>query len=235
VGSARRPCGPWISVEDLLDDCPASCELTQEQLQAAVDGATEYLFERSARQFAGACTAVLRPCVHAELTCLRRRCSPPFIDLGLYPVTEVLRVTQDGQDLPSGSYRVRARRYLDRLDGEGWPCCQDAALPATEEGTLEVVVGYGEAVPALGVSAALALACELSAAMRGDEKCRLPVRTRSVSRQGVSVTLADTTALPQGKTGLQQIDMFLAAYNPRGLQLGPSVWSPDTHPRHARA
>jgi hypothetical protein len=256
-------CGAWLTPDDLRECCDAADGRPDVELELVVQAASEYLYERSARQFRGLCSSVLRPCGE-EQPCLSYTgavapygglpgmqgmevartefacgCVPLHrIDLGLWPLVTVDRVTQDGVDLDPSEYRVDAWRYLVRLPGPGgenpgWPTCQRLDLPATEPGTLEVAATHGRRPPALGFLAARALSCELEKACAG-QPCKLPVRTQSVVRQGVSVRTVDPGTLPAGKTGLEQVDLFLQAYNPKGLQRGAVVWSPDLRARPHR-
>jgi hypothetical protein len=240
-----RPTGPWISVDDARDCCASAEGLPDVQVELAVMSATEFLYERSARQFRGLATATVRPCSRRPCTasvtasdCSCRRSHE--VSLGLWPVSQVVEVLVDGSAVPSGGYYLAERRRLVRLPGPGpdyenpgWPRCQNLDLPSTEPGTFEVTLVYGIEPPTLGMQAARALTCELLKACSGAD-CQLPVRTRSVSRQGVTVVAADPATLPQGKTGLQEVDMFLAAFNPDGRGMSASVWSPDISPRVRR-
>jgi hypothetical protein len=119
---------------------------------------------------------------------------------------------------------------LPDADGvrKGWPCCQDLALPATEPGTFEVAFFYGQEPPKAGKHAAAVLACELALACDGSDECRLPKRLQSITRQGVTAVVLDAfDFLNRRRTGLIEVDSFLAAYNPHGLTRRASVINPD--------
>lgn len=147
------------------------------------------------------------------------------------PVVEVTKVLVDGVELTADvDYRVDDNRWLVRLNGERWPCCQNLGLPSTEPGTFEVTENYGLAPPPEGVFAAAELTCELLHAMTpGKEKdCRLPRKTVSVVKQGVSMAILDISQfLASGRTGLYWCDLFIGATNPKGFQEPASVHSPD--------
>ncbi len=135
-------------------------------------------------------------------------------------VTEVDTVTIDG--VAFTSWRLDGP-YLVRTDGCGWPECHDRTI---------VTYRYGKEPPLAGKAAAVELAIELGkAAYDGEEDvaCRLPERTRSVSRQGISFEILDPLDfLDNGLTGLLSVDLFIRAVNPDGRRQAATVWSPDT-------
>jgi hypothetical protein len=188
------PCQNWTP---LCDDFPENPTDPQQQLIfAAVQAATEVLWERTHRRF-GLCSMPLRPC--------RRDCANapagwqdysgygwpfPVLDRGVWvnlgcrgcgtgcsctsvsvtrlpsPVAEVTEVKIDGAALDPASYRVDDWRWLVRLDGE-WPSCQDLTKADTEAGTWSVTASYGEVVPTLGSLAVGQLAFEIYKACPG--------------------------------------------------------------------
>ena len=100
------------------------------------------------------------------------------------------------------------------IDGESWPVCQDLAAEPTEEDTFEVDYMKGFPVPAGGQIAAGMLICQLSRAVCG-EKCDLPMKASSVSRQGVSMTFD----LQPGETGLFLVDDWVKTANKGGARV----------------
>jgi hypothetical protein len=149
----------------------------------------------------------------------------PQIDLGQYPVTSAA-VTIDGVPLAGASYRIDNWHLLTRIDGNLWPIPNLLGQPGP--GTWTVDIGYGLAPPQPGVTACAVLAAELTKHCLGDQKCALPLRVTNVSRQGVSYSLANVMdILNKGRTGLYMVDLFLATYNPQGLDHPARVLSPD--------
>lgn len=153
------------------------------------------------------------------------------VGLDVYPVTGIDEVIVDAAVLPDTAYRVDDFRWLVRLDGDSWPCCQDlTADPATDPDTFEVTFTHGLTAPTLGQRAASVLACELYRACTNDSDCRLPRRVTNVTRQGmtmISPGLSDV--IERGRTGLPEVDLFLQAYNPERLARRGAVFAPQRH------
>jgi hypothetical protein len=150
------------------------------------------------------------------------------------PVAEIVSVSVDGSDLPSGAYRLDEGRFLVRQDGDSWPYCQNMTKPLGETDTWAVVVRTGTPVPAGGQVAAGKLANEFARAVCGDKNCELPRRWQSITRQGVSITAALDTfeGLDQGKTGIWLIDSWVASVTKPDE--GFSLASPDYRPTGRR-
>lgn len=141
------------------------------------------------------------------------------------PVGPVSQVKVDGQVLAASSYRVDNGMWLVRTDGQCWPDCQDLAKPDTEVGTFSVTYLNAIEVGGLGQYVAGILACEFAKACTGG-KCRLPAGVTSITRQGISMDLS-MGAFPGGITGIREVDLFVATYNPNHLAMTPTVWTPD--------
>ncbi|MBO0819321.1 MAG: hypothetical protein J2P26_00570 [Nocardiopsaceae bacterium] len=147
------------------------------------------------------------------------------------PVIDILEVRVGGAPVATTAYRVMGN-LLMRVDGGCWPDCQDLAAPASAPGSFQVTYRRGEPVPYGGQVAAAALANEIWKACTGSGKCRLPDRVQQLTREGVSMTMIDDMEwLNAGRTGLAEVDSWLAAVNPAGLKSRPQVWTPDL-PRH---
>lgn len=146
------------------------------------------------------------------------------------PVDAVTEVLVDGVVVPPASYRVDNRALLVRTDGGVWPLTQNLNAPATEPGTFAVTYWRGLRLPAGGRRAVSALMVEFDKARCGDGTCRLPDRVTSVVREGVTYTMLDdpTQLFDRGRTGLNDVDMWLAAVNPSGARTRMRVWSPET-------
>lgn len=149
------------------------------------------------------------------------------------PVANVVSVTVDGAPLdPSGYQLFDGRRLVRLIDPDtgsylAWPCCQRLAVATTEVGTWEIVYEHGDTPPISGVNAAHELGVQLALVYSGD-RSKLPQRTQSVVRQGVTINVAETVnLLKDGKTGFWAVDTFLAAFNPSKIPRRARVFSPD--------
>lgn len=149
-------------------------------------------------------------------TCNRGRdcgcCHLSEIALPGYPVVSILEVLQDGVALVEGTnYRVDDDRFLVRIDGEVWPCCQNIAAPATEVDTWQVTYEFG-VEPSLGATrAAAAYACEIAKGCAGLE-CALPQRVSTITRQGVTAAFLDPQDyIAAGLTGLPLVDSWISS------------------------
>ncbi|APD19246.1 head-tail adaptor [Mycobacterium phage Taptic] len=136
------------------------------------------------------------------------------------PVAEVVSVTIDGVSLDESEWQLEGDA-LYRTEGV-WPR-QNLGAPLGEDGTWCVVYLRGVPVPA-GVDVMTgALAKELLAACN-DEECRIPRTVTGMSRRGVSYDFDPSKLIAAGKTGLQEIDMWLASVNPNRLMAPPEVF-----------
>lgn len=232
-------CTPWATVADVSSPCD-DYEFDEALLEDALQVASDVLFDLTGRAWAGSCTEVVRPCSRYRATghaggwhdgrtwagwcgCARRRscgCSRlSEIRLGGYPITGITAVKVDGDTLDPSLHRVDDHRWLVRLpdpDGTnpGWPCCQDLALPDTDEGTFSVEYVYGVEPPRGGVRAAASLGCQLALAWSPETvgQCRLPKRVTTIARQGVTLAVLDPlTLFRDGLTGLSDVDLWVAS------------------------
>lgn len=132
----------------------------------------------------------------------------------------ITAVTVGGE--PFLAYRVTPAGWVERTDGRGWSVC--------ESGTLFTYT-FGESPPLGGRDAAVELAVELARDAADSPDCRLPRRTTSVTRQGLSFEVLDSfDFLDRGRTGLVGVDMWLASVNPEARPQPSGVWSPDIIP-----
>lgn len=143
----------------------------------------------------------------------------------------VTEVKVDGLVLDPSAYRLDPGGLLVRLDGLGWPLCQDLTKADTEEGTWSVSYTPGVAVDGLGARAAGILAGQFVRACTGGS-CDLPNSVTQIVRQGVTLTLG-VGAFPGGRTGIRSVDSYLERWNPQGHTTPPTVYSPDLR-RHRR-
>ncbi len=234
---------------------------TDELIATEINVATDLLYVLSGRQFAGECLHVARPCRKNNCfgapfgyigtytsglygTVVDESAYPPpscgcsrisSIDLGYWPVANIVQVVVDGVIVDPTTYRLDQSRYLVRLaDNGGWPSCQHLDRPSTEDGTFEVTFEVGMAPPPGGVNAANHLACELVKQSLG-QPCQLPGRVTSVNRQQLSFTMINASMLNDGLTGLYDVDLFIIAYNPHKQRGSALVWSPDLDNQSYRA
>lgn len=136
------------------------------------------------------------------------------------PVLSVQSVVWHGEVMDPSTYTLRNSAYLVRAN----------AIPWVFDPVNEMVITYthGVAVPMAGKRAAIRLANEMIYALNDDPACTLPERISSITRQGETFTVLDPqTFLLNGKTGIYEIDLFLAAANPDKAKKKPKVFSPD--------
>jgi hypothetical protein len=146
------------------------------------------------------------------------------------PVAEIIEVKVDGVVLDPAAYRLDwgGGPVLVRIDGLGWPECQDMDLSDDEPDTWSVQYRPGAPLPRIGEIAAGELACEFAKACAGDNGCALPSQLISMSRNGIDVQMADpNTMLENGFTGLPNVDLFIKAVNPNHLSSRARVLTPD--------
>lgn len=160
---------------------------------------------------------------------------PPTILLP-YPVLAITQVKIDGTVIPAGEYELRDYRELVRIRPTassqptaryGWPTSQIQDLPDTEPGTFSVSFTFGAPPPLMGQLAARKLAEYLVLPSLGDST-RYPRRVTSITRQGVSATVADVLDILKTESlGIYEVDAFVYSVNPKKLRRPPAVWSPD--------
>lgn len=137
------------------------------------------------------------------------------------PVVAVTEVKIGATVLPQDGYAVEGN-VLYRLSGP-WPG-QNLNAPAGNEGTWTVTYERGQAVPSGVDKLTGLLAQEMYAACTGNGKCRLPRNVTGVTRQGVTYQVYNPQDIyGSGKTGLPEIDSWLAAVNPHTVTQAPVV------------
>lgn len=151
---------------------------------------------------------------------------PPTIRLPDYPVRAVTAVTVNGAVRDPTTYRLTGNRFLE--DGwDGWAVC-----PCGRDRPMTVTYVHGAAPPDAGRAAAARLAAELAKLAAG-QPTALPGYLKQRVRQGETLTYVDAATLfDKGRTGLGDVDLWLAAVNPAGLRRRSRTWSPDTDPRY---
>jgi hypothetical protein len=158
------------------------------------------------------------------------------------PVASIVEVYFSGDGaIDPNTYRVDDYQWLVRqgppVTGAGatdcWPMMNDYNFPVSgafapmDNSAWQVTYNWGIPMPAILSRAAGELACEWVKNCLG-QPCRLPQRVTSISRQGVTVSLADVDQLLEnGLTGLTTVDNVIRAFNPYRLPSRMKVSSPD--------
>jgi hypothetical protein len=216
----------WISAADTIDP-------TGPYTESAVNFASTILFKLSGEKYTGIQTVTE---VYTSQAAMSNVTSPSLVsgqmynlpkfaegqrNLRLYntPVRSVASVTHLGRVLDPSEFSLRNNSYLVRQNALPW------VLDPVNE--LSVTYSYGTPPPAAGKRAAIRLANELILSDKGSAACALPERISSVARQGVSYTIMDPQEfIANGKVGIYEIDLFLAAVNPTKAKKRPKVFLP---------
>lgn len=148
------------------------------------------------------------------------------------PVSSITEVKIDGLVVDESEYFVYDESKLVRRVG-CFPKCQNLQATSDEEGTFEVTYGKGRPLDLAGQAALDTLACEFLKNCTGG-KCRLPAGWKSLTREGISMDSIGTEVLGTGKTGIFEIDSWLAMVNPSGTLYPPVIPKMDGAPRLMR-
>jgi hypothetical protein len=246
------PLAPWATADDLPASRPALDPDTEANDAAWSDLAalaTAVLFTLSGRRWAGAVERTVEviaaggvrwPLVSAgtdwwydgswgahlvDGEIVNHSCCPrpPEVRLPHAPIAEIIEVRVGATVRDAGTYRLRDRAWLEDLTGRGWPTCDPG-----------VVVTYraGTDPPPEARAAAVRLLLELGYARAGDTRCALPRNITAITRQGITTSFTPAAELiKEGRTGLTDVDLWLATVNPTNRRHRPSSWSPDTATR----
>ncbi|APQ42282.1 head-to-tail adaptor [Mycobacterium phage Rich] len=137
------------------------------------------------------------------------------------PVAEVSLVEINGVALDAAQWKLEGN-VLYRVTAP-WPT-QDLNRPLGSNGTWGVTYKLGLPVPGGVAELTAILAKEFLTAITGGGNCRLPRTVTTASRQGVTYRVYDPAVIyANGKTGLAEVDMWLAAINPHHLLAAPTV------------
>jgi len=214
----------WISASDTIDP-------TGPYTESAVQFASLVLYKLSGEKYTGIQTVTE---VYTSDTTTSNITDPTLIAGSMYnlpkltegqrnlrlrhtPVRSVSSLTYQGRVLDPSEFSLRNNSYLVRQHALPW------VLDNVNE--LSVTYSFGTPPPAAGKRAAIRLANELILQEMGDPLCALPERIQSVSRQGVSYTILDSQEfISNGKVGIYEIDLFLAAVNPSKAKKKPKVF-----------
>lgn len=210
----------------------------------AIDDASLVMFYLTGKQFAGTCTTTVRPpCLKGQCAC---GCTPRQINLGLWPITDLISVRYQGVEYTAGDiegvFHVDEYHYLVRddglpfLSGNQWAIAGGTHDNLTPDGyVFEVTVQHGIKIPRLLTRATRDLACQF-VSICCDKPCSLPDRVTSVQRVGVSFQVANVTdLLTSGRTGIYSVDLAIQTFNPSKLQSPSFAWHPElTHSKGRR-
>lgn len=157
-----------------------------------------------------------------------------------YSVHSMVQVEVDGagwMTVHSASDQMSSPEEVNTIDLNGPPTTppttlfyqtDDPAAPNDSAGTFFVSYWRGVAPNSMLLYAAGVLATEFFKACRGDD-CRLPSGVTSVSRMGISYTIA-SGLFEGGRTGIREVDAVIGIYNPYALTAPPVATSPDMRP-----
>lgn len=120
------PCGPWIDCNQLRTCC--SVDVADEELELAIQVASEWLWACSGRRYGGICERTIRPacknCCSGECKCSgpcdlddRTICLPG-------PVAGIKHIFINGEEVPPSDYFCTGYRNVIRCS-EPWPSCND--------------------------------------------------------------------------------------------------------------
>ena len=240
-------CGAWATVDDLSEtDRPL---LSDVQWPGWLMAASEIIYALSGRQWSGSgCSATVELRTHPPAPgsgawpyyrtygsgsqafwwwsfagwawfphYLGIQPQPYAIKLPHREVQSITAVYVDQQ--PFTAYRLLESGWIERTDGRRWE---------QHDGETVIQYTFGDPPPESGVQACVELAVEMVKEYLNDPKCRLPKRTTTVTRQGVTVAMTDPQVfIKQGYVGLYRVDLFIRSVNPGGRQAAATVWSPD--------
>lgn len=223
----------WIKPEDTIDP-------TGPYTQSAIEMASFILYKLTAEKYTGpqTVTEVYNLDYFSQMSI-----KPTIIGGGMYnipdnssgmrnlrlrhqPVISIASITSFGIPMDPSSYTLRNNAYVVRHNSLPW-------IIDNIDG-IEVTYTHGVNPPSVGRRAAIRFANELILSDMGSSNCALPERISSVSRQGVSYTIMDPQEfISNGKIGIYEVDLFLAATNPNKAKKRPKVFSVD-QPRGER-
>lgn len=254
-------CQPWVTIEEILDGC-AGLDVTSADLEGIVALTSELMYAWSGRQFPGLCPvetvrpyqvsnqgcgsldwfvgagwsttalSLTTPEVAARFgPCAGSCCSTRIRLPG--PIHVVVQIDLDGEILDPARWRA-TRRYVERIDGDFWPCSQDLSRDLDQPNTFAVVYQRGAPLPEGGRFAARKLAVEIARANCGQDCAMSPAVTSAVM-EGLSYTYeANSELQATSRSGIREVDDWLRAVNPKGRQRRAAAFRADARNRTAR-
>lgn len=126
--------------------------------------------------------------------------------------------------LPTNQVGVNGSLPLWRINAIG-------AAPPTPETLYRLDYNFGSTLTHSARQAALDYAQQLWLALEGSDECALPQRVTSVTREGIGIEmLTPQDYLDRGRTGLPNVDEWLAQTNPKRAYRPSAVYTPDSPP-----
>lgn len=234
-----EPCIPYTTPAEVLECCDAANDAgltaTSQKVIDAVEDASTIMYFLTGRVYDGTCETTLRPCIPCGCQGHGCCCERNEIDLGIWPITDIVSVWYEGAFQDVTKFRIDNYRELVRVDSEDpWPTCgnlwaeRGSAQDNENDGYVwEIVVEHGLDVPRILKRATRDMACELLRHSCLGE-CALPERVTSISRRGLTMSTTDPLELlERGRTGVYTVDLAIQTLNPTRLQSPSFVWSPD--------
>lgn len=226
-------CEPFAQFEDAVTcDCEG---VGEDVVEDAIAQASDALATMTGFRYLGQCLETFRPRGPSGCDCMCRRamaCScghlagftlPSPVGLNSDGDPDI-EVTIDG--VAFTDWVLIDGNFLVRSDGRAWPSCQDITLPAGAVGSFTVTVNHGDPPSLIARNAAVEITC-LFLKRNPNNQRGLPANTRSVSSQGVTITLEALEREIAHKSFMMPWTIrFMTVYAPQGRN-APYVYSPE--------
>ena len=197
----------------------------------AITDASLIVYYLTGRQFNGTGTTTVTPYLCPG------GCAPTRLTFGLWPVTDIIAVRENGVDQDPTDYHIDEYRYMVKNDGTAFPYYANWYAAAgdpdddSEHGyVFEVTVEHGLPAPGLIKRAVTALACYMyvNDADSDCEDCEYSEFVSNISRTGVSLDMDNIMDLIRNKsTGIYAVELARQVFNPTGMQSPSFVWTPE--------
>lgn len=229
----QHACEPFAVVDDITCDCEG---LLDDEIEEVINQATDALVAMTGFRYRGVCTETFRPRGPAVGLCgcdsaYYCGCSPLRGFTLPSPVAQTsggdwdVNVMIDGS--PFTDWVLVDGNFLVRTDGRSWPGCQDLGLADDAVGAFTVEVTHGEPVDLLARNAVVEISC-LFLKKNPNSQRGLPAQTRSVSAQGVTITMETLEAEMKHRAYLLPWTIrFLTTHAPRGAYTDAFIYSPE--------
>jgi hypothetical protein len=211
-------CEPFAAVDDITCDCEG---LGDEEIEDIIAQATDALCAMTGFRYRGQCTETFLP-VGAEWNCHRP-------GIGAFTVPSPVALLSDGEpdilvtidgDVFT-DWRLVDGNQLIRTDGKSWPTQE---LDGTDP--FVVTVTYGDPPSIIARNAVVEIAC-LFLKRNPNNSRGLPTNTRTVSSQGVSITMEALESEIKHRAFMMPWTIrFMTVYAPQGRST-PYVFSPE--------
>lgn len=155
---------------------------------------------------------------YGDFTWVSRINGSPYktIKLRGQPVVSITSVEDSNGLVDPAAYTLVNHASIMSVANPGWDAYNG----------IVVTYQHGTKPPAAGKTAAITLAEQLILAIDDDESCKLPRNVQSITRQNISMQLLDPLQfLENGRVGLYEVDLFIAAANPNKSKKRARVFS----------